>query len=196
MGPSAAILPWIQTVGVVIAAISLVITMWNTFATRRAAEASTIFDLWSRYEGYRAKSEDVADTPFDVARRPFLDLANFIEHLCFLANRRAVPRAVRLNLESLVLDYLAITNRRSGTSYEAVLGVFRLSPLTYAETSRFIRRRRSALKLRESAASEVVYGPFKTPEDNRQTETSAENPAAAVEHKVPILSAEPLVQPL
>ena len=172
----ASIQPWIQTISVAVAAIGLVITMWNTFATRRAAETSTIFDLWSRYERYRAALDDVADETFAVARGPFLDLANFIEHLCYLINRRAVPRVVRRNLESLVLDYLAVTNRRSGTSYGEVLGAFRLSSNTYADTAMFIRRHRAALIKREQAASEAAYGPFKSSSMDSKTAATVDQP--------------------
>jgi hypothetical protein len=177
-----------------IAAISLVITMWNTFATRQAAEVSTIFDLWSRYEGYRTALDQVADQPFDVARGPFLDLANFVEHLCYLINNRAVPRVVRRNLQSLVLDYLAITNRRSGTSYEAVLEVFHLSPQTYAETSKFIRRHRSSISQREKEASEVGYGPFKASEAKATCDSFTDRPSLDTPPFESIKMAKSLVQ--
>lgn len=156
------LLPSIGALSLLVAAAGLWVSASSAAATRRASEATTILDIWSRFEGYVSSLGGIKETRIlSEARIPFLNLANFIENICYLYNKKAAPKPVRDSIFSLVADFVAAWDRVWGISYSDALTAFSTHPKTFVETKSFIRRHASKIKRRADAMSEITYGPFR-----------------------------------
>jgi hypothetical protein len=169
--------------GFIVAILGLGATAYNIWASRRLAEINSLLSLTRDYASYAASVKIVESSPSAVvARRAFVDMANYIENLCSIVRRIGTSSLIRENIEALVSDHIAESDfglSYLGLDYSELLKSYGYGTNSFVDTRWFIEKHRRLIASKRQLLHDTHPPPADPPTQPARRRRAGRKPTSA-----------------